>query len=83
MGYDVHITRKNDWSDTEGPVITRDEWFEYVGGDASMRLEREAIVSNESGEAFSVQDETLSVWKDWSARLKERMKLGCGILRGM
>jgi len=70
MGYDVHITRKNDWSDTEGPVITRDEWFEYVGGDASMRLEREAIVSNESGEAFSVQDETLSVWKDWSARVE-------------
>ena len=67
MGYDVHITRKDDWSDADGPTITRAEWLEYVSGDASMRLEKEAVVTNASGAEFSVQDETLAVWKDWPA----------------
>ncbi len=70
MGYDVHITRKGDWSDTEGPMITREEWLDYVGGDKSMKLEREAIVSNDRGDAFSVSNETLAVWKDWPARVE-------------
>ncbi len=70
MGYDVHITRKDDWSDTNGPAIAREEWLEFVNGDKSMRLEREALVSNDRGEAFSVQDETLAVWKDWSGRVE-------------
>jgi len=25
MGYDAHITRKEGWSDEEGPVITLDD----------------------------------------------------------
>jgi len=69
VGYDVHITRKEDWSDTAGPTITREEWLTYVGDDKSMKLECEAVISNDRGEAFSVQDETLAVWKDWSGRV--------------
>ena len=69
MGHDLHITRKDDWSDTDGPAITREEWLDYVGGDKSMRPEREAVVvANERGEEFSVQDETLATWKDWPNR---------------
>ena len=26
MGYDIHITRRENWSDDEGPTITREEW---------------------------------------------------------
>ena len=27
MGYDVHVTRRHEWSDTDGPQITRDEFL--------------------------------------------------------
>ena len=70
MGYDVHITRKQNWSDGDGPVISREDWLTYVGGDKSMRLETQAVVSNDRGEEFSVQDETLAIWKDWPARVE-------------
>ena len=69
MGYDVHITRKDDWSDTDGTPISREDWLDYVGGDKSLGLKREAVVSNENGEEFTVQDETLTVWKDWPKRV--------------
>ncbi len=68
MGYDVHITRKDDWSGDDGPDISREEWLAYVETDKSMRLDREAVVENAKGEAFSVQDETLAVWADWANR---------------
>ena len=68
MGYDVHITRKDDWSDEDGPAISREEWLHYVNADKTMKLEREAVVENAKGEAFSVQDETLAIWTAWPAR---------------
>ena len=30
MGYDLHITRKVEWSDEEGPVITEAEFRQLV-----------------------------------------------------
>jgi len=68
MGYDVHITRKEDWSGDDGPEISREEWLGFVGNDKSMRLERDTVVENDQGEAFSVQDETLAVWTEWANR---------------
>lgn len=68
MGYDVHITRKEEWSDDGGPDISREEWLGYVGTDKSMRREQDAVVENAQGEAFSVQDETLAVWTEWAGR---------------
>jgi hypothetical protein len=32
MGYDVHITRADDWVDSDGVPITPDEWRAYVDG---------------------------------------------------
>ena len=34
MGYDVHITRKDDWSDADGPAITRAECIGSASVDA-------------------------------------------------
>lgn len=68
MGYDVHITRKDDWSDTAGETITRDEWLDYVRGDTSLALMGEAVVSNDKGQEVSIKDETLTVWKEWPKR---------------
>ena len=72
MGYDVHITRKGDWFDEDGPAITREEWLTYVERDKTMRLVRKATVENSSGAAFSVQDETLAVWAEWENREEGR-----------
>jgi hypothetical protein len=38
MGYELHITRKRDWSDA-GPEITLDEWLALVRSDPDMRLD--------------------------------------------
>lgn len=37
MGYDLHITRREDWS-AEGDDITADEWLEYVHSDPEFRI---------------------------------------------
>lgn len=74
MAYDVHITRKDDWSDTEGPAITREEWLAYIESDKDMLLEREAIVENDQGEAYSVKNETLAAWTAWSGREEGRVE---------
>lgn len=37
MGYDLHISRKKDWSDPEGLVISFDEWVNYVSSDPSVQ----------------------------------------------
>ena len=68
VGYDVHITRKDFWSDDDGAGIERTEWLAYVEADPSMRAASDATVTNDKGEAFSVHDETLAIWKDWPGR---------------
>ncbi len=68
MGYDVHITRKDDWSDAEGEEISVEEWLHYVGSDKSMRLDGEAQATMDSGVAVGIKDETLAVWTEWEGR---------------
>ena len=70
LGYDVHITRKSDWSDAEGDAIGREEWLDYVGGDKSLDLKGEAVLSNDQGQELKLKDETLTLWKDWPGRVE-------------
>lgn len=72
MGYDVHITRKDDWSDADGPAITRAEWFHTVARDPSLQLVRDVIVENGQGEQISLHEDTLTVWRDWPGRAEGR-----------
>jgi hypothetical protein len=39
MGYDVHITRRPEWFEDEGPEITLDEWLAVIRDDPEMRLD--------------------------------------------
>lgn len=41
MSYDIHITRKKDWSDDEGPEISLEEWVAYVAGDPEIEQDTE------------------------------------------
>ncbi len=36
MGYDLHITRKTNWSDGDGPTISLAEWQQLVERDAEL-----------------------------------------------
>ena len=36
MGYDLHITRKVDWADEEGPAIPESEWDRIVERDSEL-----------------------------------------------
>lgn len=68
MGYDVHITRRENWFDFSGPAISRSEWFHLVSRDPSLTLAREVIVENKDGEKISLQEPTLTLWREWSVR---------------
>jgi len=37
MGYDLHITRRDDWSD-QGHDITSDEWLKLIAADPELTL---------------------------------------------
>lgn len=39
MSYGVHITRKENWFDAEGPAITQEEWLSIVHDDPDLTLE--------------------------------------------
>ena len=66
MGYDVHITRKINWSEEAGPDISLDEWVTYVKGDPEMRLDGFAEVANKKGEMLRLESPGLSVWLPYS-----------------
>ena len=38
MGYELHITRREDWADTETPDISFEEWLTYVKSDKELEL---------------------------------------------
>jgi hypothetical protein len=61
MGYDFHITRRNDWSAT-GKDITVAEWLAYVDGDPELSLwaENGPYMARWSGKS-----ESSDPWLDW------------------
>jgi len=62
MGYDVHITRKENWFDDSGPNINSDEWKALVRSDPDMRLDgyASAVVGGDS--VLRVDGDGLAVW---------------------
>src|SRR5688500_3851169 len=39
MGYNLYITRREDWMDEDGPGISLEEWRSYVESDAELRMD--------------------------------------------
>jgi hypothetical protein len=66
MGYDVHITRKQSWSDDSGPEISLAEWIAVVQADREMRVDGFAEAQVEEGRVLRVENEGLSVWTAYS-----------------
>jgi hypothetical protein len=65
MGYDIHITRKELWSDEDGPTISEDEWRKFIETDPDLELDSEA--SNTRDQMFFAtyrRDQTVFGWMD-------------------
>ena len=61
MGYDLHITRRADWSET-GNDITTDEWLAYVRTHPGWKI------NGENGAYFATWEragESEACWLDW------------------
>jgi len=69
MGYEVHITRKENWFD-DGPEISRDEWFDFVQADSEMRIDGHAVASVGGGALLRIEDASISVWVAYSKHQK-------------
>jgi len=65
MGYEVHITRKENWFD-DGPGISLAEWLEVVRADAEMRHDGYAETVVADGSILRVEDPGLAVWLAYS-----------------
>jgi hypothetical protein len=65
MGYDVHIIRAAEWSESEATPITLEEWLAYVAPDPEMRLDGFAEARTPDGRVIRVEGAGLSVWTAW------------------
>ena len=67
MGYDIHITRKENWFDNESENnISLEEWLDYVSNDLDMRLDNFAQVQLPDGKIFRTDEEGICVWEKYS-----------------
>lgn len=65
MGYDLHITRSRDWTESESNPISLDEWLGYIANDPEMRLDNYAEAK--VGETvLRVESIGLAVWLSYS-----------------
>jgi len=66
LGYDIHITRKSEWSDEVGANIAELEWFSLIKNDPELQLVSEARTPLPDGEILVAKDPTMAVWKVYS-----------------
>jgi hypothetical protein len=69
MGYDVHITRKQEWIDKDGLQIREDEWQAYVASDPEMVIIGFAEATTPQGETIRVTHPLLTEWHGHSSHL--------------
>ena len=67
MGYDLHITRRAEWSE-KGHDIGFDEWRVYVDADPEMHLDGFAEAKATNGETIRVSDPGIASWTGPSNR---------------
>lgn len=66
MGYDVHITRAEEWMDSSSAPISLREWLDYVANDPEMRLDGHADATVGQGEILRYENDGLAVWTKYS-----------------
>jgi hypothetical protein len=67
MGYDVHITRKDNWYDDDNASeISLKEWNDYVSNDPDFRVDNFAQVDLPAGQILRIEKEGICVWTKYS-----------------
>ncbi len=69
MGYDLHITRRQQWFDSEGPAITIEEWLALIDSDQEMRLDGYAEAALPEGGSLRMEDPSMAVWVKYSGHM--------------
>ena len=63
MGYDVHITRRAEWHNDDGPPIAQAEWLHVVEQDPELGIDRESYATSEGGDRqFAVSWHEQTLW---------------------
>lgn len=65
MGYELHITRAQDWTESDSVPITLYEWQSLIAADPEMQIEGVAEVATPEG-TLRYENEGLAVWKKYS-----------------
>jgi hypothetical protein len=64
-GYDLHITRARDWTESKKTPITLKDWTEFIKSDKEFRLVEAAEAKNpKTGEVIKLKAEGMAVWTD-------------------
>src|SRR3989337_2529120 len=67
MGYNLYITKKENWFDEDDSNhISLKEWTEYLKADSEMRLNNVAEATATAGEFIRGESEGMSVWTKYS-----------------
>jgi len=74
MGYDVHITRRENWFEEAGPEIELSEWLKLVESDSEMRLDGYAEAPLKDGDVLRVEESGLSTWTAYSRHGRDQGK---------
>lgn len=63
MGYDLHITRASEWSQSSSQPITPEEWLGVVQGRSDYVSVPHAEATSPSGELIRVRGEHMVEWR--------------------
>jgi hypothetical protein len=67
MGYELHITRQNDWLDeNDSQKISLEEWKALLANDSEMRLDGFAEATTTAGVTLRIEEEGIAVWTKYS-----------------
>lgn len=67
MGYDIHITRQENWFDEDSnKKIPLEEWKDFLANDPEMRPGNVAEATTTSGKAMRIESDGLAVWTSYS-----------------
>jgi hypothetical protein len=67
MGYDLHVTRRENWFDEEDSLkISLDKWIQILKEDSEMRLDGFAEAMLSEGNIFRTESDGLAVWLKYS-----------------
>ncbi|MCP4148723.1 MAG: hypothetical protein GY757_13330 [bacterium] len=66
MGYEIHITRAEDWLDSENSPISLEEWVAFIEKNDDFRLDGYAETTSNQGVTIRVENAGLAVWTAYS-----------------